>query len=62
MYQDLSYMRIPLPEDILKLKYFGDFEGALRTIKRYYEKDIPTALRKRLEIEEEVIRVMGIKE
>ena len=62
MYQDLSFMKIPLPEDVLKLKNFGDYEGALKMIKHFMSKDIPVALRKRLEIEEEIIRVMGIDE
>ena len=25
MYQDLSFMTIPLPEDVLKLKIYGDY-------------------------------------
>ena len=60
MYQDLSFMTIPLPEDVLKLKIYGDYAGAQKMI-RYFleEKDIPQALRKRLEIEQEVIGVMG---
>ena len=60
MYQDLSFMNVPLPEDILKLKIYGDYAGAQKMI-RYFleEKDIPQALRKRLEIEQEVIGVMG---
>lgn len=60
MYQDLSFMKVPLPEDILKLKIYGDYAGAQKMI-RYFlkEKDIPQALRKRLEIEQEVIGVMG---
>ena len=62
MYQDLSFMKIPLPEDVLKLKNFGDYEGALKMIKHFLGKEIPTALRKRLEIEEEIIRVMGSDE
>ena len=62
MYQDLSYMKIPLPEDVLKLKNFGDYAGASKMIKYFMGKDIPSALRKRLEIEEEIIRVMGIDE
>ena len=28
MYQDLSFMTIPLPEDVLKLKIYGDYAGA----------------------------------
>lgn len=59
MYQDLSFMKIPLPEDVLKLKNFGDYDGALKMIQYFYSKDIPMALRKRLEIEEEIIRVIG---
>ena len=60
MYQDLSFMKVPLPEDILKLKIYGDYAGAQKMI-RYFlkEKDIPQVLRKRLEIEQEVIGVMG---
>ncbi len=59
MYQDLSFMRIPLPEDVLKLKSFGDFEGAQKMIQHFLSKNIPQSLRKRLEIEEDIIRVMG---
>ncbi len=51
MYQDLSYMKIPLPEDVLKLKNYGDFAGAQKMIDHFMTKDIPNALRKRLEIE-----------
>ena len=60
MYQNLSFMNVPLPEDVLKLKIYGDYAGTQKMI-RYFleEKDIPQALRKRLEIEQEVIGVMG---
>ena len=46
MYQDLSFMTIPLPEDVLKLKIYGDYAGAQKMI-RYFleEKDIPQALK-----------------
>lgn len=59
MYQDLSYMKIPLPEDVAKLKNYGDFAGAQKMIEHFLNKDIPQALRKRLEIEEDVLEVMG---
>ncbi len=59
MYQDLSYMKIPLPEDVLKLKNYGDFAGAQKMIDYFMTKDIPNALRKRLEIEKDVLKVMG---
>lgn len=35
MYQDLSFMKIPLPEDVLKLKNYGDYAGAQKMI-RYF--------------------------
>lgn len=59
MYQDLSYMKIPLPEDVLKLKNYGDFAGAQKMIDHFMTKDIPNALRERLEIEKDVLKVMG---
>ena len=44
MYQDLSFMKVPLPEDVLKLKIYGDYAGAQKMI-RYFleEKDIHDA-------------------
>mgnify|MGYP000547001055 CR=1 FL=1 len=29
MYQDLSFMKVPLPEDVLKLKIYGDYAGEI---------------------------------
>lgn len=52
-------MKIPLPEDVLKLKNYGDFAGAQKMIDHFMTKDIPNALRKRLEIEKDVLKVMG---
>lgn len=45
MYQDLSFMNVPLPEDVLKLKIYGDYAGTQKMI-RYFleEKDIPQRL------------------
>lgn len=63
MYQDLSFMKIPLPEDVLKLKNYGDYAGAQKMIRYFLEhKEIPKTLRKRLEIEQEIIGVMGADE
>lgn len=58
MYNDLKYLNVNLPEDILKLKCNGNFDGALRLIDIRLEKEIPIALRKRLEIEKDIIRVI----
>lgn len=56
MYFDLKYLEVDLPEDILKLKWFGDFKGALRVIDLRMKQDIPKALYKRLELEKEILR------
>ena len=32
MYQDLSFMNVPLPEDVLKLKIYGDYARAQKMI------------------------------
>lgn len=55
---NIEYLKIDLPEDVLKLKYYGDFDGELKQIDYLLKKEIPTALRKRLEIEKDVIGVI----
>jgi len=55
---NIEYLKITLPEDVLKLKYFGDFDGELKQIDKLLKKEIPTALRKRLEIEKDIIAVI----
>ncbi|MGX7262405.1 transglutaminase domain-containing protein [Enterococcus crotali] len=62
MYYDLKYMSVPLPEDVIKLKNYGDFEGADKLIQHLLSNDIPESLRKRLEIEQDIIRIVGINE
>lgn len=57
-YEDIEYLSVPLPEDIEKLKWFGDFERAQRVIDMRLEKDIPEALRKRLVLEKEILARM----
>lgn len=58
MFNDLEFLKIDLPEDILKLKCNGDFDKALRLIDIKLKKDIPVALKKRLEVEKEIITVI----
>jgi hypothetical protein len=58
MYNDLEYLKVNLPEDVLKLKCNGNFEGSIKLIDFILKKDIPVALRKRLEIEKDIIRVI----
>lgn len=55
MYSDIDYLHIPLPEDIAKRKWHGDFEGALRVIDRRLLRDIPEGLKKRLRYEKEIL-------
>ncbi|MHC5229108.1 transglutaminase-like domain-containing protein [Enterococcus sp. LJL99] len=63
MYYDLSYLSIPLPEDVLKLKNYGDFSGAEKLIDfLLLKEETPIALQKRLEIEKDIIRMVGINE
>lgn len=58
-YEDIRYLSVPLPEDIEKLKWFGDFERAQKVIDMRLEKDIPNALRKRLILEKEILARMS---
>lgn len=58
MLNDIEYLKVSLPEDILKLKYYGDFDGELKLIERLLKKEIPEALRKRLGIEKNIIAVI----
>ena len=46
----------PLPEDIEKLKWRGDFRQAAQVIDRRLKKDIPSILRKRLMLEKEILK------
>ncbi|MFD2305932.1 transglutaminase-like domain-containing protein [Enterococcus termitis] len=62
MYYDLKYMSVPLPEDVIKLKSYGDFNGAEKLIQFLLSQELPQALQKRLEIEQDIIRIVGINE
>lgn len=58
---DNSYfetLAVPLPEDIEKLKWRGDFDRAVRRIDSRLKGDISQALRKRLMIEKEILKRM----
>ena len=56
MYSDLKYLSTPLPEDIMKLKYFGDFARLEKVIDiKLANPHLPHALRKRLEYEKIMI-------
>jgi len=53
----LKYMRMGLPEDILRLKIMGDFEGAIRLIdRRLQDKNLPDSLRGSLLLQKKICR------
>ena len=58
MLNDLKYLKVELPEDILKLKWAGYFEQAVKLIDLKLSKQIPMSLRKRLEMEKEIIKTI----
>lgn len=60
-YSDLQYLTVGLPEDIEKLKWYGDFERAEKVIDMRLEKDIPQALRRRLELEKWILRRLPLE-
>lgn len=49
--QDLTYLSMPLPEEVKMFHYAGDFEGEVACIDRWLSRKIPQALQKRLEIQ-----------
>lgn len=55
MDSDLKYLAVPLPEDVIKLKGYGDLERLNRVIDLKLAKDLPLPLRRRLELEKEII-------
>lgn len=55
-FDDLKYLQIPLPEELLKLKWYGCFERMNKVIEAKLAKDIPLALKKRLLHEKEIIK------
>ena len=58
MKENLIAIGYPLPEDIEKLKWYGDFESCLSLIDRRLREDIPETLKEKLRIEKVQIRRM----
>ncbi|WP_312699719.1 transglutaminase-like domain-containing protein [Sedimentibacter sp.] len=56
--KDLKYLKVDLPEDVLKMKMNGNFAEAVRLIDLRLNKQIPVAMRKRLESEKEIINTI----
>ena len=57
-FDDLKYLKLNLPEDILKLKWSGDFDKTMKLIDLRLNRCIPSSLRKRLELEKDIINIM----
>ena len=56
MNDNFKYLSIGLPEDVLRLKYFGDFAGADRAIRRYLQApSTPEALKGCLTVQREMM-------
>ena len=52
---NMTTLNTPLPEDLLKLKWNGQFKLMLEMIDLRLQKDIPAKLKERLELEKEII-------
>ncbi len=57
-YEDMEYRKIGLPEDVRRLKEHGDFHRAKKQIEAWLLRDIPVALRKRLNEELPVLEIL----
>ena len=49
--EDLKYLAVGMPEEVKMYHFAGDFGGELACIDRWLERDLPTCLRRRLEIQ-----------
>ena len=58
MYHDLSTLSFPLPEDVTRAKLHGDYLSPRQLIHSWLGREIPQALRSRLEMELDLILVM----
>lgn len=56
--EQLAAIGYPLPEDIEKLKWYGDFDGCLSLIQKRMAEDIPKALWEKLRMETVQLRRM----
>ncbi|MGM9941985.1 MAG: transglutaminase-like domain-containing protein [Bulleidia sp.] len=57
---DIRVLNVPLPEDMLKLKWNGQFDLLNQMIDERLRKDIPPVLKERLRLEKEVIARIGL--
>ncbi len=55
---EMKYLAVGLPDEISFFKFMGDFVGECRAIDEYMTRDIPHAMRVRLELERVIARGM----
>lgn len=60
-FEEIEYLSIDLPEDILKRKWHGDFQGADRLIGLWLKKEIPEGLRKKLILERDIMKRLPLE-
>lgn len=54
----IEFLKIPLPEEIAAMKAYGDFKKAEEMIEYRLKNDISMAMKKRLEIEKEILKIL----
>ena len=58
-YADIKYLSVPLPEDIMHAREFGDFDLAERLINRRLDSGLlPEAMQKRLQMEKDILSLI----
>lgn len=57
-YTDVETLCVELPEDIKKKKWYGDFDGAIRLIDLWLEKDIPEEQKAKLRLERQILMIL----
>lgn len=62
MIKDISWVKIPLPDDVLRLKNAGNLKAAEQTINCMLSGFLPECMRKRLELEKQIMGIMDVGE
>ncbi|MDY3731267.1 MAG: transglutaminase-like domain-containing protein [Candidatus Choladocola sp.] len=58
---ELKTLEYGLPEEVLKYKMCGDFEGARKSISRWMDRPITEGLKKRLSLEKEMLDLLELE-
>ena len=58
---ELKTLESGLPEEVLKYKMCGDFEGARKSISRWMDRPITEGLKKRLSLEKEMLDLLELE-